>query len=322
MKLENDIISRKRGVFWAGLFLILLPSLSHSHELVFAIKSSELGPYNAALKGVKEVFQSARFKGNIREYDLSNDSVQWGKVLTKIREERPNILITFGTFAAQLAKRDIKDIPIIFSTVLNPEDSGLVSSLTAPGGNITGASLDIPIDNQFSYILKVVPSAKKIGVLFNPKETGLTIERAREAAAGMGLTLVAEPLNDERELPDDLDRLLKKIDVLWGVADSTVFSMPAVQQIIIETIRNKVPFMGISPSFVKAGALFSLKWDDVDIGRQAGESALKVLTGPSEPQDIPVTTPRNISIAINLKTAKAIGLVIQRNILEASEVYR
>lgn len=314
MKLINIII--------VPVFLLLtMPAISHSENIVFAVKSSSIEPYNLAIRGVWDVFKDATKPGEVRieVYDLIGDESRWKEVLKKVKEERPSLIMTFGTFATELARKDIKEIPIVFSTVLNPEESGIVTSLTSHGDDLTGASLDIPFETQFSYILSVAPSATRIGVLYNPKETSVTVGKARAAAAVMGLTLVTEPVRDETELPKAIDRLMGRIDVLWSVADSTVFSPPTVQQIIVEAIKHKIPFMGLSKSFVKAGALFSIKWDDTDVGRQAGEAAIKVLSRSEDVSDIPVSTPRNLSILINQQTAKAIGLIIPAKTLRKAE---
>lgn len=316
------MLKLKTKILISTLLLFALPGISHSENIVFAVKSSGIEPYNLAIRGVWDVFKDATRPGEVRVevYDLIGEEARWKEVLKKVKEERPRLIMTFGTFATELARKDIKEIPIVFSTVLNPEESGIVTSMTSHGGNLTGASLDIPLETQFSYILSVAPSATRIGVLYNPKETSRTVGKARAAAAMMGLTLVTEPVTDETELPKAIDRLMGRIDVLWSVADSTVFSPPTVQQIIVEAIKHKIPFMGLSKSFVKAGALFSIKWDDTDIGRQAGEAAVKVLSRSEDVSDIPVATPRNLSILINQQTARAIGLIIPAKILKKAEV--
>lgn len=302
--------------------LLMLPSVSHSATKVFAVKSSDIEPYNLAIKGANEAFRNARLTETITAYGLGGDESKWGEILKKVREEQPHLIMTFGTFATELAMRDVKDIPIVFSTVLNPEESGIVESLTSHNGNVTGASLDVPFETQFSYILRILPHATKIGVLYNPEETGRIVEKARSAALKMGLTLIAEPVMDESNLPRAVHRIMEKIDVLWSVADSTVFSPPAVNQIIVDAIEHKIPFMGLSPSFVKAGALFSVKWDDTDIGRQAGEAAVRIISRPEKASNIPVSTPRNISLSINLRTATAIGVAVPEKILKGAEVFK
>jgi len=316
------MVKLKTKILISGFLLLMLPSISHSNDLIFAVKSSDIEPYNLALKGAQEVFKSKELGAIVKVYDIKGDASIWKEVLKDIKEERPKVIMTFGTVATELVMMDVKDTPIVFSTVLNPEESGIVNSLTSPGGNVTGASLDIPVEAQFSYILNMVPAVKKVGVLYNPKETGLIVERARATASRMQIQLIAEPVNSETDLPKAIDTLFRQVDVLWSVADATVFSLPAIQKIIVETIRYKIPFMGISPSFVKAGALFSVKWDDIDIGRQAGEAVVKIISWRENISDIPVASPREVSISINARTARTIGLTIPDKVLKRAEVFK
>lgn len=316
------MLKLKTKILISGFLLLMLPSISHSNDLIFVVKSSDIEPYNLALKGAQEVFKAKGLAPFIKGHDIKGDEGRWKEVLKDIKEEKPKIIMTFGTFATELVTKDVKDTPIVFSTVLNPEESGIVNSLASAGGNVTGASLDIPVETQFSYILNMVPAVKKVGVLYNPKETGLIVERARATANRMQIQLITEPVNSEADLPMAIDTLFRQIDVLWSVADGTVFSLPAIQKIIVETIRYKIPFMGISPSFVKAGALFSVKWDDMDVGRQAGEAVVKIISGRENISDIPVATPREVSISINARTARTIGLTIPDKILKRAEVFK
>lgn len=320
LKSQNSKVVLSILVF--GFIPFFIPSPSFSHDLIFAVKSSDIEPYNLALKGVAEVFKAKGLDSSIKVHDIKGDKGRWEEILKKIKEEKPGLIMTFGTIATELVKKDVKDTPIVFSTVLNPEESRIVNSFASPGGNVTGASLDIPEETQFSYILKVVPSTKRVGVLYNSKETGMVIERARAAAARSGLQLTTVEVDDETDLPKAMEWLLERIDVLWSVADGTVLSTPVAQKLIMEAIRYKIPFMGLSPSFVKAGALFSLKWDDADVGRQAGEAAIKVISGHEEISGISVTTPRNLSISINMNTARSIGIKIPDSVLKRAEVFK
>lgn len=110
-------------------------------------------------------------------------------------------------------------------------------------------------------------------------------------------------------MPEALKALDKEIDALWSVADSTAFSSGSVEFILLHTLRNKIPFFGLSPGFVKAGALMALAVDYGAVGQQCGEQAARVLSG-HPPSSVPVTTPRNPVLHVNLKTAETIGLEI------------
>ena len=114
----------------------------------------------------------------------------------------------------------------------------------------------------------------------------------------------------------------QKVDGLWAVADTVVFTPQSTQYLLLYTLRQGIPFQGPFTSFVKAGALFTLAWNDKDVGRQAGELAVKVLAGES-PRYIPITTPRMIYLILNLRTAEQINLDIPPHIVSvAKEVYQ
>jgi len=104
------------------------------------------------------------------------------------------------------------------------------------------------------------------------------------------------------------------------VADSTVFSPQGLKQILLATLRNRIPFIGLSPSFVKAGALAAFSVDYQDVGRQSAEQALRILGG-EEPTHVPMTSPRSISLSLNMNTARQIQVDIEDEIRQRAELF-
>lgn len=252
-------------------------------------------------------------------YNLEGDKDSGQKVAQEIRKETPNLILAIGTKAAMTAKKELSGIPVVFCMVLNPVSSGLVKTMRSPGSNITGASLDIPLKTQFKYMKSVVGDLKSIGVLYNPDETGALVRQADIAAREMNISLLAKPISSEREVPRALRGLMDNIDALWAVADTTVFSnVQSTQYILLNTLRSGTPFMGLSSSFVAAGALFSLSCDYEDIGKQAAEIAIRILQGENA-QNIPVAVPRKVFLSLNLRTADQIGLRISDKVVNSAE---
>ena len=99
------------------------------------------------------------------------------------------------------------------------------------------------------------------------------------------------------------------VDALWSVADSTVFSSGSTEFILLHTLRNRIPFMGLSPAFVKAGALMALAAVYQEVGAQCGEHAVRIFLG-DHPSSLPITIPQEVTMYLNLKTAEIIGLKI------------
>jgi putative ABC transport system substrate-binding protein len=148
-----------------------------------------------------------------------------------------------------------------------------------------------------------------VGVIYNPSETESVIQEATKAAEEIGLKLVSIPIISEEEVPEALRTLDGKVDALWSVADSTVFSRGSTKFILLHTLRNKIPFIGLSPAFVKAGALMALATDYQEVGTQCGELAVRILSG-DHPSSLPITMPRTITMYLNLNTAEILGLEV------------
>ncbi|MEW5924950.1 MAG: ABC transporter substrate-binding protein [Candidatus Zixiibacteriota bacterium] len=255
------------------------------------------------------------------EYLLTSDAGQIEAQIKAVRNSNPAMVLTVGSFATKIVSDRIKDKPIIFSAVLNPETSEFVKSLQHPGGNITGASLDIPPDIQFNYFKKVIKNLKKIGVLYT-EETQNLIPPARILARNAGLELHAVLITSEKDIPVALDSLNQIVDGYWSVADGQIYSPRSTRFILLNTLRNAKPFMGFSGNMVESGALFGLEYDYKDIGRQAGKIACEVLEG-QKPADIPVAVPTIIWFHYNEKTARHIAVQIPDDLAAvAKEVYR
>ena len=273
---------------------------------------------NIALASFLRTVISDSQRTAIFTYDLEGQAQTGRKVAQEIQSEKPDLVLAIGTVAAMAAKEELEGIPIVFCMVLNPVSSGLVKRMNSPGGNITGASLDIPLDMQFRYMKSVVGKLRVIGVLYNPEETGALVQQADRVARRMNISLLAKPVFSDSEVPSALKSLTGRIDALWSVADTTVFSTTqSTQYILLNTLRTGTPFVGLSHSFVIAGALMSLSCDYGDVGIQAAEIAHRILRGESV-GDISIAVPRKVSLSLNLKTADQIRLSIPDQVIKSA----
>ncbi len=187
---------------------------------------------------------------------------------------------------------------------------------------MTGVSLDVPLDVQFAYLRRLLPTAHRIGVLYNPSETGSIVSEASAVATAHGFTLVPESVSEPAQAKAALAQLLEKSDAIWSVADSHVFTPQTTAALILEAIRRRVPLFGLSTAQVRSGATAALYCDYVDVGKQTAESALRILRG-EPPDTIAVSPPRRAALAVNLRTAEHLGLHVPDDLeAEASEVIR
>jgi putative ABC transport system substrate-binding protein len=304
------------------IFLFSFRTDISAQELSLAIVYSDsLTATLRTLRGISSSIEGKLDNVRFHEYLLSSSPDEISNIISEINSVNPKLILTIGSYATQEISAGIKDKPIIFSAVLNPETSGFVKSKKNPGGNITGASLDIPPQIQYTYFKRVIDKLKKIGVLYSD-ETANLIPPARAVAQEAGLELVAIKIDSEKDIPDALEKLERTSDGIWSVADKNIFSPRSTKYILLNTLRNGVPFMGFSRNLVESGALFALDFDYKDIGRQAGKIALEVLSG-GDPASISVEVPGIIWFHYNEKTAKHINVEIPADLVAiAKEVYR
>ncbi len=276
---------------------------------------------NATDRSVKGIKQSLRRSDNsIKTAQLNLKADGPDEIARKIEQLGPDLVISVGSPSTLYIKENFPHIPLIFSTVLNPETSGIISSSTSRE-KITGASLDIPIDIQMQKFMMVYPQMKKIGVMYT-EQTAKLIEDARHVAPELGLEIVAIKINSENEVPRALDSLCRVTDGIWTTADEQIYTPQATKFMILASLRNRKPIMGFSPSFVKSGALLGLNYDYKDIGRRAGELAVKFFQG-TPLADLPIAKPGVIYLHINLKTADQLGIDIDQSLVDISQgVYK
>ena len=186
----------------------------------------------------------------------------------------------------------------------------------------TGVMLEFPPAVQLQWVRSFLPDAQTVGVLYNPEENRDTIAEAQRAAARLDLRLVAHEIQRPEDLPGALESLAREVDVLLAVTDRMVLSPQTARAILLFTFRNRLPFVGLSASWVKAGALYALERDYEDLGAQCADMALRVQRG-TPPSSIPVGMPRKVTFVLNVRTAEHLRLRLPPSLVEdAAEVFR
>jgi len=280
-----------------ALALWALPLYAQSTGEVAAVKSRTLRMYNDVLTGF-----SVEARARVVEYDMAGDLERGKTIFRQIRSRRPALILAIGTEAATLAAREVNDIPILFCMVPNLEKY----EFTSP--NITGISLDLPIRTQLATLQTIAPRTRNVGVMYNPKYSHKIIEEAFQAADKLGMALIPSKIDSPEDVPRGTRAFLGRVDALWMVADPTLMNSRAFRSLVDFTRQNRVPLFSISEKMVKAGALVSLAAHPYSIGQQAGRMANKILRQGVTPDLIPVEAPEGLEIAINLATAKGIGV--------------
>jgi putative ABC transport system substrate-binding protein len=307
---------------FAGLLLAatLVPTQADVPLKIAVVLSRDVAPYREAVRGFEDVLKQSNHSYKLHEFSSDGVAAARGTLGEKIRAREPDLILTVGSAATQLISGEIRDLPIVFSMVLPSSGSRSLQELREARPNVTGASMEIPVRTQFVKLKEVLPTATRIGVLYNPDVSGPIVDEAAEIARDLGMELVPLAVTSEKDVLAAISSLARNVDVLWSVADSTVFSEQGLKQILLETLRSRTPFVGLSPSFVKAGALLSFSTDYRDLGRQAGEQSLRILIG-EDVSRIPMTAPRQLLLSINMNTAKQIQVHIRDEIRMNADVF-
>ena len=215
-----------------------------------------------------------------------------------------DIVVAISTPSAQAAVNNIKDKPIFFSAITNPESAGVLAE------NVTGVSDRSPVKKQVELIKELLPEAKKIGIVYNTSEQNsfyLTDEFKREAEKN-GYEVVVKGITNVNEIASALDTLLPEIDVLYTTIDNTIASTYPL--IIDKSKKDNKPVIGATKSYVDQGALASEGISDYKVGYQTGEMIVRYLKG-EDIKNMKFEVVRESERYINKEVAKNFKIIVE-----------
>jgi putative ABC transport system substrate-binding protein len=232
-----------------------------------------------------------------------------------------DILVAPGTPSALAAKEATKTIPIVMLYVGEPIGDGLVTSLSRPGGNVTGLSVFGPdiVAKCLEALKEAAPSVSRVAVWLDPTNPGHTSpdQQLDAAAKILGVRIERVDVRAAANLDAAFVAALKqREEALFVYPGSMAFLH--VERIAQFAITNRLPTIAIYPNYVRAGMLMSYGPSIPDMYRRAGTYIDKILKG-AKPGDLPVEQPTKFELVINLKTAKALGLTIPQSLLQRAD---
>jgi putative tryptophan/tyrosine transport system substrate-binding protein len=235
---------------------------------------------------------------------------------------QPDVIFAMPTPAVAALQRETREIPIVFAAVADPIGSGFIASLPRPGGNITGVMQYEPsVAGKWLAMLKeIAPRLTRVAFVINPK-TAPFYNYYLRAAEPLSQQFGIEVVPTFVENPTLISRA---IESFAGVPNGGLLVPPDIttfrhrELIIALAARHNLPAVYSFRLFVLAGGLMSYGVDLVDICRQAGSYADRILRG-DKPADLPVQAATKFETAVNLKTAKVLGLTVPPGLLVAAD---
>ncbi len=295
----------KRSSFFVLITLLLLTGFAASSEAVeiAVIKSADIKPYNDALEGFRSSFDD-----DVTEIVLSE--TEPAEALRRVHDSRADAVFAIGMDAVNLA-RSVGDIPVIYAMV--PHHPPL-SSGPKP---LSGVSMYIPPDRYIASMLELFQGAKRIGVIYDPRNSEAYVREALQSAQGRGVDLVVKKASRPADVPAIVDSMKDKIEVFWMLPDTTVINPETVKYLLLFSFQNKVPIFTFSKKYVEMGSTAGLYSAPFDMGVQAGEIARR-LFAEKNPKAIR-TDARKTVLAVNRKIIKKLGIRVRDDILNRAE---
>jgi putative ABC transport system substrate-binding protein len=295
----------RRDPISAVLLLLLflgLPVFAGAGEIV-ALKSADIQPYNEAVAGFVKSCRCSVSEIVLNETDGRD-------VLEKIRDADPEAVFAVGMDALNFSKA-ITRVPVVYSMVPHSQ------LLIAAQQTASGVSMYISPEKFIAAILDVFPRARKIGVIYDPRNSDAFVKAASSAAEARGAELVAKKNTKPGDLPSLIDAMKDRIDVFLMVPDVTVINPESVKYLLLFSFVNKVPVFSFSRKYVEMGAAAGLYAAPYDMGLQAGEIAQKIVAeknGKLIRADV-----RKTVRVINRKIINKMGIRVRGEVLGRAE---
>lgn len=237
---------------------------------------------------------------------------------SELAVQNADIIIPVSPLATAFAHKATRTIPIVCVAVHDPVGMGYAASLARPGGNLTGVATFYAelIPKQLELVKSLLPKASRIAMLANSRIVGTDpafSQKIRGAAQTLGIRLQEVPVSSPEQLAQAFGAMKReRADALIAVADEMFYVER--RQIAELALRQKLPTLFATRENVEAGGLMSYGEDSLEKFAQAAKYVSKIMKG-SKPGDLPIEQPTKFQLTINRKTAKALKLIIQQELI-------
>jgi putative ABC transport system substrate-binding protein len=269
-------------------------------------------------RGLREV-GLVEYRDFIIEFALPQNTAQVPDAAAELVRRRVDILVASGTPSVLPARDAAGQIPVVFVATFDPVATGLVASLARPGGNITGMtsiSGDV-IAKRLQLVTELIPNPARIAILV--RETSPTaaqyVRESQAAAQSMGIALTIKNARDATDL-ETMFLAVNGVSVLL-VADDAEFTAQRFELARLG-LKHRLPTVSGLKEMVQAGGLMAYGGSFAELYRRAASHVHKILQGTS-PAELPVEQAIKFDLAINLNTAKALGLDIPPTLLARAD---
>lgn len=254
-------------------------------------------------------------------YENANaDGGTTSQIVNNFVSKKADLICAIATPMAQSAYSASKkaNIPVVYTAVTNPVMAELAKEDGKPVGEITGTSDKLPVTEQLQMIREILPDAKKIGIMYSTSEVNSlsTIEEYKSAAPKFGFEIVESGVSSTADIPLAADQLVQKVDCINNLTDNTVVS--SLQVIIDAATKKGIPVFGSEVEQVKAGCLASEGLDYIELGKQTGQMAAKILKGETKASEMNFELIKGASFYGNRAVAEKLGITLPNSLVDSA----
>ncbi len=270
-------------------------------------------------KGFAKALKEAGLEADYDRQDAQGDAAGAEAIAEKFVADKVDLVHAVGLVAAQAAAKIIKQVPVVYSSVRDPVGAGIVPSMAAAGGNITGVSNAWPIARQVEEFHQILPAAKTWGAIYSTTNpfTAPAIEKIRETMQQKGLELTAVLVKTYDEIGAAAESLVGKVDAFFIPADHMVAKEFGTIGSVCD--KNKIPLFSGFPTQVTRGAAVTMGVDPFQVGYSAGHKAIQILKEGKQAGEIPSSGSEHLIIYVSLKNAKRQGLQIPEKFIKTAD---
>ncbi|WP_278529764.1 tryptophan ABC transporter substrate-binding protein [Enterococcus asini] len=229
-------------------------------------------------------------------------------------QDKADVLVGIATPAAQALDNNVKkkDIPIVLGAITDPKGAGLVASNDKPGANITGVSDQPPVGEIIQLAKKLLPNAKKVGMLYSSSEMNsqFQVAEATKKAESLGLEVVNKPVATTNEVAQTVQVLAQEVDFVFIPLDNTIAN--AMETVSQEATKQKLPVFPSVETMVEQGGVATVGISQKELGVQTGKMAAKIAKGESDPATTPIYTFSKGETIVNRAQAELFGINVDQ----------
>lgn len=259
------------------------------------------------VRGAEEAFKGTGVEFVVKSSEGESGTTQ--TILQQFASEDCDAYMPVATEAAQATKAKVDDKPIVFVASSTPVQAGLVESIDAPGGNVTGVSDPYPVVAEIDAMLAIKPDIETVGMIWKAGDTaGDELARqSKEHFQELGIDVVDATVSTISDTSLAVQSLVGKVDAIQVPGDTTTLAaIPAILKVARE---NDMPVFGAANDTVKAGGIVAGSWNYENVGFVAANLMISILEG-ADPATTPVIVPDDVDLSVNLEEIERLGLKV------------